>query len=262
MRNKLLILVCYLLSILFFNSNETYAQATIVAGSAVAAKGEIGTNHSVKLSLSYFKALSKDDCESEMTLSGTLEIIDIEKPKTGQRLSSLQIKSNKKKTSRGISSNSHSSNGPGSFSSNPEGEGYNYQSYSIPPTILKGGQLSFNNSAMKDLIRFGDQFYILFKLEDIDRRCGRAGSGKDPIDVNPNPKVNQSLKLLVDMKANTIRVVAGDKVGQVVGSLNQFFTVKGNIGSKGSAEVGELRLRVVRKKINGSKGPGSFKSKN
>lgn len=250
MRNKSLMLVCYLLAILFFNSNSAYAQATIVAGSAVSAKGEIGTNHSLKLYLSHFKALSKDDCETEMTLSGTIEIIDIDEAQASS--SSLQIKSGK--TTRGSTSNR-----PGSFSST---KGYNYQSYSIPPTTLKDGQLSFNNSAMKDLIRFGGQFYILFQLEDTDLKCGRAGNGHDPIDVNPNSKISQSLKLLVNTETQTIRVVTGDKAGSVVGQLNQFFTIKGNIESKENTEVGELKLRVVKKNINGIKGMGKFKSKN
>lgn len=206
-----------------------------------------------KIHLSYFKALSKDDCEKTMTLQGTIEVIDI--PETGTNTTSNQLgTSNFQK--KHLSTKSRSRSQTSQSSSNTLSAGNTdkaYTKYSIPPTT--GSTINFDNTEQQHLTKFGSRFYILFTFEDKDR-CTRSNQ---PIDLNPDNEEYETLRLYVNTSTQEVRLATnGELTGTVVGGINEYFTLQGNLNAPANVEVGEIRMKITRK--NKNEGPGNVKS--
>ncbi|MGB0930427.1 MAG: hypothetical protein ACPGVB_06610 [Chitinophagales bacterium] len=206
-------------------------------------------NKDVRLRIMHYKSLSKDDCEKEITLTGTLKIIDIPDDSNGS-ISNISAFQAKKGRTKGGTSNS-SGGSPNSFTI---GTGKNDENlthtYTIPPT--NGNMLTFDNTDLKSLIQFGEKFYIVITLKDIDRACKKTGI--DPIDINPNKNSFKIVKLFVNLKTNKVRVVnSSGKLGMLIGNPFKPFTIQGNPTSKYEKtkvhrEIGALKMMFYIKK--------------
>jgi len=253
MKNWLILITLCILP--FFNSIEAgKAKITLVSTTTNGDIIEDPKSFKTKIHLDSFRAFSRDDCEEEMTLKGTVEIVDILEPwqqfsgqsKNGGRFRN-RIFGNSSKNSQKTFGNK----GSKGFYKTP------YRKFSIDPTI---GNMTTFNSTLEDnakMWEFGNTFYLVFKLQDVDN-CGRGES--DMIDINPEIGNYESLKLHVDINKKEIRLVKGDDaLGEVVGVLNQYFTVQGK-DALPNVELGGLKLKVSRTKsmggINTIKGNG------
>ncbi len=243
MKNCLILITLCILP--FFNSIEAgKAKITLVNTTTSGEINEDPSGFKTRIHLDSFKAFSRDDCEKEMTLAGTIEIIDIaESWQKASKQGSQKMKA-RGRVSRG--SEKTPRNSPNSMSIKDKTSSKTpYRKFSIDPTV---GNYTTFNSTLADkaaMWEFHNTFYILFKLQDIDK-CGRSGS--DIIDINPEAGAYTSLKLHVDINKNEIRVVKEDgTLGGVISAINSYFTVQGN-DNLSNVELGGLKLKVSRTK--------------
>ncbi|MFK7906328.1 MAG: hypothetical protein AB8B69_14450 [Chitinophagales bacterium] len=237
-----LILIITLCTVPFFNHLEAgHAKITLVSTTTSGEINEDPSGFKTRIHLDSFRAFSKDDCEKEITLKGTIEIVDILEPwqKTQtQPNNRRKFKSKASGTPRNLQK-----------TFDEKGSDIPYRRFAIEPTV---GNMTTFNSTLTDkagMWEFHNAFYIVFKLQDIDR-CDRSGS--DFIDVNPEADAYTSLKLHVDINKNEIRVVKEDgTLGGVVSTINSYFTVQGN-DNLSNVELGGLKLKVSRTKPIGS----------
>ncbi|MGB0930428.1 MAG: hypothetical protein ACPGVB_06615 [Chitinophagales bacterium] len=252
MKNVLIILTLLFTSHFF---NDLQAQAKIGLVSTTGGdKIDIGKGgYFNKIHLHYFKALSKDDCETNITLIGKVEVVDIPELVSNQHPNKFAIKNRGKKYRRSTStSSSHSASSSLSAGENAPA----YARYNIPATTVKGSMITFDNSEQESLTKFGSRFYIIFTFKDKDN-CTR--NSEQPIDLNPQEGTYETLKLYVNTSANEVRLATnGELTGAVLAGINEYFTVKGNLNAPANVEVGEIRLKILRKKKNMS--PGNFES--
>ncbi len=248
MKNVLIILTL-LFATHFFNDLQAQAKIGLVNTTGGDGINEGDIVH--KLHLHYFKALSKDDCEKAITLTGKIQIVDIpEVGSTPTPPNQFGVKNRGKKYGKSTSTNSsHSASSTLSAGDNDTP----YTLYNIPPTT--GSNITFDNSEQEHLTKFGSRFYVIFTFEDKDK-CTR--NGKQPIDLNPEIEAYETLKLYVNTSKDEVRLATnGELTGAVLAGINEYFVVKGNLKAPPNVEVGEIRLKILRK--NKNPGPGNFK---
>lgn len=253
MKNVLIILAL-LFTTHFFNNNNLQAQAQIGLVNTTGDNGNIIGNEDIRLRLINYQTLSQDDCEKETTLTGTIKIIDILDNPNSSLTGPTSFKARKSRR-RGHTSSSNTLNGPNSLTTGTGGGNNENLTHTYPIPPVNGNTLSFDNSNLKSLVRFGDKFYIEFTFNDIDRNC--ENNGIDPIDINPNKDSFKSVKLFVNLKTKQVRLVNNDNtLGAVIGNPFTPFTVQGNPPSKYSkmkihTEVGKLKMMFyIKKDIN------------
>lgn len=246
MKNVLIILTL-LFTTHFFNDLQAQAKVGLVNTTG---DGTIIDDDEInKLHLQHFKALSRDDCEKAITLVGTIEIIDIPEPwETPSSQAKTKASSKRKQANRGRSKSPNA----GAFTSEKTQDEAHYRKYSFPPT--KGNTVTFNTSDIEPLDIFSNQFFVVFTFQDIDR-CTR--NGKQPVDLQPQGGIYESLKLYVNYDEGKIRLANDGKLtGTIVGETNKYFTVGGNPNLVPNVEAGEIRLKISKTKKNN--GPGSL----
>ncbi|MGB1242863.1 MAG: hypothetical protein ACPG49_10100 [Chitinophagales bacterium] len=247
MKNIIIILTLFFTTHLF---SDLQAQAKIGLVNTTGEDDISGdANKDVRLRIMHYKNLSQDDCEKEITLTGTLKIIGIPNDSNGS-ISDLSSSQAKKGRTKRRSSNSLGSS-PNSLTIGTGNNDENLtHTYKIPP--INGNILTFDNTNLKSLIQFGEKFYIVITLKDIDRGCKKTD--RDPIDINPNKNSFKRVKLFVNLKTNKVRVVnASGKLGMLIGNPFKPFTIQGNPTSKYKKmkthrEVGELKMMLYLKK--------------
>ncbi|MEZ4886228.1 MAG: hypothetical protein R3E32_15950 [Chitinophagales bacterium] len=234
MKNWLFILIT-LFTIPFFNDLQASGEAKITLVSTSSNSGAIIGNEKTALHLHSFNAISADDCEKEITLTGTIEIVDI--LEASQQLSRQTQFITKKQGQR---RSNHSSGGSNTLTNKTPGNDDEYRKYEIEPIV--GNTTNFDTKIEDGLIRFGDKYYLIFTFQDLDR-CERNGS--DVIDLNPQTDIAQTLKLHVDKTKGEVRLVKADNsLGAVVGGINSYFTVQGNNKNSPNVETGSIRLKI------------------
>ncbi|MGB1242862.1 MAG: hypothetical protein ACPG49_10095, partial [Chitinophagales bacterium] len=155
MKNILIILTLFLTTHFF---NNLQAQAKIDLVNTTGGDG-INDDKTVtsRLHMQFFKALSRDDCESAITLTGKIEIVSIPESWVSG------TNKGKSKTSfgrKGGNSRRSQPKSPQSLTSKSSGEDEAYHLYEVPP--VTGNSLTFDTSEMKTLDVFGRRFFVIF----------------------------------------------------------------------------------------------------